>query len=299
MIIRKKCLIYIGFLLLIPNMAFAAISVVDDAGNIVSLSSPAQKIISLAPHLTELLFAIDAGSRLVGTVEHSDYPLAANQIRRIGGYHAIDLESIIALQPDLIIAWKIGNNPVQIEKLQSLGIPVFINEPRHIEDIPDTVRRLAVLTGKNKQAKVFIGEFEQQHAILKKRFAGRRPVKLFYEIWHQPLMTINGEDLISDVIRLCGAVNVFSDVPASAPTVSVESVLQTLPDIIVIGGMREARRDWLTAWQPWSHLPAVANEQLYFIDPDLMQRHGSRILQGAEQLCQYVEQARKIKYAND
>ena len=91
----------------------------------------------------------------------------------------------------------------------------------------------------------------------------------------------------------------FSDVPVSAPSVSVESVLQARPDIIVIGGMREARRDWLTAWQPWSQLPAVANEQLYFIDPDLMQRHGPRILQGAEQLCQYVEQARKIKYAID
>lgn len=290
---------FITLLMVVTKAVLPAVSTVDDAGNTISLSSPAKRIISLAPHVTELLFTVDAGGSVVGAVEYSDYPPAAKQIRRVGGHNALDLESIIDLQPDLIIAWKIGSNPIQIEKLQSLDIPVFINEPRHIEDIPDTVRRLGILTGNNRQAKVFIDEFEQQHAILKKRFTGRRPVKLFYEIWHQPLMTINGEDLISDVIRLCGAVNVFSDVPASAPTVSVESVLQARPDIIVIGGASKARRDWLTAWQPWSQLPAVANEQLYFIDPDLMQRHGPRILQGAEQLCQYVEQARKIKYAID
>ena len=285
--------------MLVSKLVFSAVSVIDDVGNTISLSLPAKRIISLAPHITELLYSIQAGDRLVATVEYSDYPPAAKQIRRIGGYNAIDMESILALQPDLIIAWRSGNNPVQIEKLQALGIPVFINEPSHIEDIPHTVRRLAILVGKNKQAKVFIDEFEQQHASLKQRFADRRPVKLFYEIWHQPFMTINGEHLISDIIRLCGAVNIFSDVPVLAPTVSLESILQARPDIIVTGAMREVRRDWLTAWQRWPQLPAVANQQLYFIDPALMQRHGPRILQGAEKLCQYVEQARKIKYAND
>jgi len=285
--------------MLLTRAVLPAVSTVDDAGNTVSLSAPAKRIISLAPHLTELLFSIDAGSRLVGTVDHSDYPPAAKQVRRIGGHNALDLESIIILQPDLIIVWRSGNNPVQVEKLQALGIPVFINEPRHIEDIPDTARRLAVLVGKNRQAKVFIDEFEQRQSGLNKRFASRQPVKLFYEIWHQPLMTVNGEHLISDVIRLCGAVNVFSEVPVLAPTVSVESVLQASPDIIVTGGLRQTYQDWTMSWQRWPHLPAVANEQLYFINPDLMQRHGPRILQGAEQLCQYVEQARQIKYAGE
>jgi len=290
---------FITLLMLLTRMVLAAVSTIDDVNNTITLSSPAERIISLAPHITELMFSIDAGDRLVATVEYSDYPPAAKQIRRIGGYNAIDMESILALQPDLIIAWRSSNNPVQIKRLQSLGIPVFINEPHHIRDIPETARRLAILTGQDKQAKVFIEKFEQHHISLKKHFASRRPVKVFYEIWHQPLMTINGERLISDVIRLCGAVNVFSDVPVPAPTVSIESVVLAAPDIIVIGGMKEARQDWLTAWQRWSQLPAVANEQLYFINPDLMQRHGPRILQGAEQLCQYVEQAREIKYAND
>lgn len=290
---------FIILLMLFAKQALPAVATVDDAGNTISLSFPAKRIISLAPHITELLFSIDVGDRIVATVEYSDYPLAAKQIKRIGGYNAIDLESILALQPDLIIAWRSGNNPVQIEKLQALGIPVFINEPHHIEDIPGTALRLAVLADKNKQAKVFVDEFEQRHASLKKQFASRQPVKLFYEIWHQPLMTINGEHLISDVIRLCGAVNIFADVPVLAPTVSVESVLQAEPDIIVTGGLRQTYQAWAMTWQRWPQLPAVANEQLYFINPDLMQRHGPRILQGAGQLCQYVEQARKVKYAND
>ncbi len=277
----------------------SAVSTTDDAGNTISLASPAVRIISLAPHVTELLFAIDAGQKLIATVDYSDYPPAANQLRRVGGYNALDLETILALQPDLIIAWQSGNNPVQIEKLRSLGLAVFVNEPRHLGDIPETARRLAILTGKQEQAKVFIAQFKQQQASLQKRFAGRRPVRLFYEVWHQPLMTINGEHIISDVIRLCGAVNIFSAINVLAPTVSIESVIQSEPDIIVTGNLIQTHQDWIQEWQQWPQLPAVAAKQLYSINPDILQRHGPRILQGAEQLCQYVEQARKIKYANN
>jgi iron complex transport system substrate-binding protein len=289
----------ISLLISIATVTFAAISVVDDDGNTISMSSPAQRIISLAPHATELLFVIDAGDKLVGTVEHSDHPAAAQRIRRVGGYNALDLEIILALQPDLIIGWRTGNNPVQLEKLQALDLPVFISEPRQLQDIPNTAKRLATLTGTSSQAKVFIQQFEQRYASLQQRYAKRRPVKLFYEIWHQPLITINGEHLISDLIRLCGAVNVFADVPVLAPTVSIEAVISAAPDIIVTGGHHTERNEWRASWQRWPQLPAVIHDQLYFINPDLIQRHGPRILQGAEQLCHDVEQARQIKYASD
>ena len=120
-----------------------------------------------------------------------------------------------------------------------------------------------------------------------------------YEVWHQPLISINGQHLISNLISLCGAVNIFADVPVLAPIVSVEAVISAAPDIIVTGGHQTARNEWRAAWQRWPQLPAVVHDQLYFINPDLMQRHGPRILQGAEQLCQFVEQARREKYAND
>ena len=289
----------IGLLFCGINTGFASISVVDDDGNTINLPSAAQSVVSLAPHATELLFVINAGDRLVATVEHSDYPAAAQRVRRIGSYNALDLEAILALQPDLVIGWRTGNNPVQLEKLQTLGFPVFVSEPRRIEDIAETARRLAQLTGTTDQAQDFIQQFEQQYLSLKQRYRSRRPVRLFYEVWQQPLITINGEHLISDLIRLCGAINVFAEVAALAPSVSIEAVIQAAPDIIVTGSYLSAGDDWRDTWQRWAQIPAVRHDQLYFINPDLIQRHGPRILQGAEQLCEYVEQARQIKYASD
>ena len=291
--------LYLCLILSLVPVVVAAISVVDDDGNTIHLPATAQRIISLSPHVTELLFVVGAGDRLVGTVEHSDYPAAARGIRRVGGYSAIDLESILILQPDLIIGWRTGNNPVQLEKLKELGLPVYISEPRQIQDIPKTAKRLATLTGTEQQANIFIKKFEKQYISLQQRYASRRPVKLFYEVWHQPLITINGEHLISALISLCGANNVFADVPVLAPTVSIESVLKRAPEIIVTGVLRDTQQEWIATWQRWPQIPAVASKQLYSINPDLIQRHGPRILQGAEQLCQYVEQARKIKYAKD
>jgi len=280
-------------------MAFASPSVIDDDGDTINLDSAAQRIVSLAPHATELLFAIQAGDKLIGTVEHSDYPAKARQIKRIGSYSALDLEAILALQPDLIIGWRTGNNPVQLQKLRALGLPVFVSEPRRLEDIPATARRLGQLTGTTDQAEDFSQQFEQQYLSLQQRYRSRRPVRLFYEVWQQPLITINGEHLISDLIRLCGGVNVFAELAVLAPTVSLEAVLKAAPDIIVTGGSVSAQDEWRSYWQRWPQIPAVKHDQLYFINPDLIQRQGPRILQGAEQLCEYVEQARQIKYASD
>ena len=288
------CLLFVS-----SNTGFAAISAVDDDNNTVILPTEAQRIISLAPHATELLFAIQAGDKLVGTVEHSDYPEAAQRIRQIGGYSALDLEAILALQPDLVIGWRTGNNPVQLQKLRALGLPVFVSEPRRLEDIPATAQRLAQLTGTADQAEDFIRQFDQQYLSLQQRYRSRRPVRLFYEIWQQPLITINGEHLITDLIHLCGAVNVFDELAVLAPTVSVEAVIKAAPDIIVTGDYASVKDEWSSNWQRWPQIPAVRHDQLYFINPDLIQRQGPRILQGAKQLCEYIEQARQIKYASD
>jgi len=283
------------WLLAVPfaTLPAAPLAVVDDAGRTVRLVAPAQRIVSLAPHLTEVLFAIGAGDRLVGTVAHSDYPPAARSLPRVGGYNAIDPERILALDPDLVVAWQSGNNPVQLQRLQELGRVLFINEPRRLADIPRTARRLAVLTGMPQAGLRFERQFRQRLEALQQRYAGRRPVRMFYQIWNSPLITVNGRHLISDVMRLCGAVNVFAGLPALAPTVSVEAVLAAAPELIVIGGFERERADWRAAWQRWPRLPAVRGGQIYFINPDWMQRHGPRILDGAEQLCRYVEESRE------
>ncbi len=278
---------------LFASLAASQVSVTDDAGNVVRLAAPAKRIISLAPHATEILYAIGAGERIVGVVAHSDYPPEARRLPQVGGYNSVDLEAILALQPDLVVAWQSGNNALQLNKLRKLGLSVFVNEPRHLEDIPKIAVRLAELAGVRQQGVAFAGQFNRRLQDLRQRYAGRKPVRLFYEIWRQPLITINGKHLMSDVMRLCGARNVFADVPSLAPSVNVEAVLAAAPEIIVIGGMAEERQEWLDAWRRWREIPAVEGEQLYFINPDIMQRHGPRILEGAARLCQLVEQARQ------
>ncbi len=254
-------------------------------------TQPAQRIVSLAPHVTELLFSIGAGERVVGAVNYSDYPEAAESIPRVGGYNALDLERIVALEPDLVVGWQSGNNPADLEKLRRFDLPLFINEPRRLTDIPETLRRLAVLTATEKRAEAVIADFEARLEELR-RFSDRQPIKVFYQIWDRPLMSVNDEHLIGDVIRLCGGRNVFGETVSLTPQVSEESVIARAPQAIVIGGMGEQHAEWLDRWRRWESIPAVAHHHLFMINPDHLQRHTVRILQGAETLCGQLQQVR-------
>ena len=272
--------------------AQAAVSVKDDKGNIVTLQQPAKRIISLAPHITESLFAAGAGDKIIGAVNYSDYPEAAKKIPRVGGYPSADLEKIISLKPDLVIAWPSGNNLKQVDKLSAFGIKVFMSEPRYPQDIAKTIQRFGVLAGTGKTANKAANDFLQHYQHLKKQFSKKQKVKVFYQIWNKPIMTISGNHLISEIIELCGGENVFSDLKTLTPQVSLESVLASKAEVIISGGMGKARPEWIEEWKPWPELPAVKNGQLYFIDPALMQRVGPRILYGADELCAFLEKAR-------
>lgn len=285
-------LIVIVWLCCLAGLSSAGtLSVTDYTGQQVRLEQPAQRIVSLAPHVTELLFSIGAGERLVGAVNYSDYPEAAESIPRVGGYNALDLERIVALKPDLVVGWQSGNNPADLEKLRRFDLPLFINEPRRLADIPETLRRLAVLTGTQKRAEAVITDFKARLEALR-RFSGRQPVKVFYQIWDRPLMTVNDEHLIGDVIRLCGGRNVFGETASLTPQVSEESVIARAPQAIVIGGMGEQHAEWIERWQRWNSIPAVAHNHLFMINPDHLQRHTVRILQGAKTLCGQLQQVR-------
>lgn len=279
-------------LLLVSGFARASIDVTDDQGQTLHLAQPARRIVSLAPHVTELLFAAGAGDRVVGAVQYSDYPQAAGKIPRVGSYTAPDMEKVAALKPDLVVAWKSGNRDAHLDKLKALGVPVFINEPRRIEDVARSLSQLGRLAGSEAVADAAAQAFRSRHAALAARYSGRPKLRVFYEIWNRPLMTINGEHLISDVIRLCGGDNVFARLPVLAPTIDVEAVLAAAPDVLVASGMGESRPEWLDDWRKWTKLPAVARGNLFFIPPDLIQRHTPRILDGAERLCGQLEEAR-------
>ncbi len=270
----------------------AELAVVDDAGRKVHLARPAQRIVSLAPHVTELLFAAGAGPQVVGAVAYSDYPEAARKLPRVGGYGNIDMEAVAALKPDLVIAWKTGNRDAHLDKLAALGIPVYVNEPRSFDDVARSIESLGVLAGTERAARSAADAFRARRDELGRRYSARPRVRMFYQIWDKPLMTINDEHLISDAIRLCSGENVFGALPQLAPTIGVEGVLAADPEVIVASGMGEARPDWLDQWKRWPKLAAVAADNLYFIPPELIQRHTPRLLDGTAQLCGFLDEAR-------
>lgn len=270
----------------------AALLVRDDAGQAVHLAAPARRIVALAPHVTELLFAAGAGDRLVGAVDYSDHPEAARRLPRVGSYSAVDLEAVARLKPDLVIAWGSGNRDAHLERLTALGIPVFVSEPRSLDDVGRSIEAFGRLAGTESVAAGAVRAYAERRAALTARYAGRPSVRVFYQVWDRPLMSVNGAHLISDVMALCGGRNVFAALPQLAPTVSVEAVLAADPEAIVASGMGAERPDWLDQWRRWPGLTATARGNLYFIPPDLIQRHTPRILDAAERLCNFLEEAR-------
>jgi iron complex transport system substrate-binding protein len=285
---RTFCLIA----LLAAAPVLADVAVQDDAGQLVRLTQPARRIVSLSPHITENLFAIGAGNRVVGTVEFSNYPEEAKRIRQIGSYEKVDLEAVAALRPDLVIAWDSGNIASHVAKLRAIGLPVLVAETRRIEDVPADLERLGALSGTSVAARAAAERFRERLAALRARYGNLPKVRVFYEVWNQPLMTVGGGQIISDVIRLCGGENVFAALKPMAAAVTVEAVLAADPEAIVASGMGDARPEWLDEWRRWPALTAVARDNLFFVHPDHLQRHTPRILDGIERLCQHLETAR-------
>ncbi|MDR3299108.1 MAG: cobalamin-binding protein [Candidatus Accumulibacter sp.] len=270
----------------------AEIAVTDDTGAVVRLSQPARRIVTLAPHLAETLFAAGAGDRLVGTVDYSDYPEAVKNVPRIGGYSRLDLETIVALKPDLIVAWHSGNAPANIDKLRAFGFPIYVSQPNRLEDVAGEIERLGRLAGSSAAADAAARQFSARLASLRERYGGRPVARVFYQIWKQPLSTVGGKQIISSVIRLCGGENVFGGLETIAPVVAIEAVIAANPEVIVASGMDEARPEWLDDWKRWSVITAVTRGNLFFVPPELIQRHTPRLLDGAEQLCRHLETAR-------
>ena len=284
-------LLLLALLASLSLSASAEVVVTDDSGAKVRLAQPARRVISLAPHITETLFAAGVGEHLVGAVQYSDYPVAAKQVPRIGSYEQFDLEAIVALKPDLAIGWQSGNSAAHLDKLRQLGIPVYISQPNHIDDIARDLDRYGTLLG-NEQGARAAAAFRTRLANLRTRYSTRPTVRVFYEVWNQPLMTVGRAQIISDAIHLCGGENVFDDLQQMAPVVTVEAVIAVNPDVIVASGMDQARPEWLDDWRKWRQLKAVATDNLYFVPPDIIQRHTPRLLDGTEMLCRHLETAR-------
>lgn len=277
-----------------PVSAAPTIVATDDNGMQLSLAMPARRIISLSPHITEILFALGAGARIVGTTAQSNYPEAARQIQRIGDYQGLDIEAIVALQPDLIISWPSGNPQRQLQTLKQLGLPLFASDPQRLKDIPGTIQNLGRLTGTDAQAARLAADFQRRLQALRDRYRNKAPVAVFVQLWAQPLITVNDRQLISDVIQLCGGRNVFGDLAALAPHVSTEAVLQANPDVIITTAETGIDPPALSNWHRWPALKAIRTGQLYGIDPLIISRPTPDILDGATRMCRILERSRAL-----
>jgi iron complex transport system substrate-binding protein len=275
-----------------PPTSPVPISITDDAGQRITLKAHAQRIISLAPHVTELLYAAGAGGRIVGTVEYSDYPQEAKALPRVGDNQRLDLERILAMKPDLIVVWLHGSAQRQLDQLRRLGLPMYYSEPRKLADIGPAIEAMGRLAGTEAVAAKAAQEYNQRLSRLERENAGKPPIKVMFQIWDQPVMTINGSHLMSDAMRVCGGRNVFGHLQSLVPTVDVEAVLTADPDVIVASGADASRPPWLDEWKRWRRLSAIRRNNLYFIAPELITRLSPRVLGGVEQLCKQLDEAR-------
>ena len=283
----------IGLAILAACAAAQALDVVDDRGATVSLpQGPARRIISLAPHVTELLFAAGAGDHVVGTVAYSDHPDAAKRLPQVGDVNALDLERIVALRPDLVIVWLQGSPQAQLDVLGRLGVPVYYSEPRSLDAIGSAIERFGELAGTPGAARPAARAYRERLAGLRARYRGRPAVGVFHQVWDEPLMTVNDGSLISQVLALCGGRNVFGALRPLVPHVSVEAVLDADPEVIGTGGYGSPAEAGLGGWYGWPHLKAVARGNVYVVDPALLTRHTPRVLDAAEQVCTVLDAAR-------
>jgi len=276
--------------LALAGAAQAQVAAVDDEGRTVALAQPARRIVSLAPHLTEQLFAIGAGDLIVGTTDFADFPEAAKRLPRVARAHSVDLERVSAARPDLVLVWGSGFPPATIDAVRRLGVPTFVSEPARLADIATSLERLGVLTGRSSSRAA--AGFNAKLSALRERYRGRREVRVFYQVWSDPLMTLGGRHLVSEGIGLCGGRNVFADLAPIAPRVSTEAVLAADPEVIVTAEPGARPSGALESWKRFERVTAVRRNLLVTLDADRINRNGPRIVDELAVLCEAIDRAR-------
>lgn len=281
-------------LLLVPFVASAADLHVKGADGVeLVLSAPATRVVSLAPDFSELMFDAGAGGDLVGTVEYSDYPVAAKQVPRLGDAFHVDIEKLMALKPDLVLVWQGGTPQPLIDKLRSLKLQVLALGTHELPDIAANLETLGAITGHRDQAELAAEDFRTRLNVLRKQYAARPTLTVFYEISAQPLFTVGGGQSISRLIETCGGRNVFADLTELAPAVSLESVLARDPQVIATGDGEGDTAARFKDWQRWPNLAAVKQGNFVTLDDDSISRSTPRLLDAGRQLCEALEKIRE------
>jgi iron complex transport system substrate-binding protein len=289
----------LGLGLATAGPASAAHAVWDDLSRQITVRDPPLRIVSLAPGATEMLFAAGAGTQVIATVEYSDEPPAARQLARIGDVAAVDMERLVSLRPDVVVAWPAGGNPAQREKIARLNIPVYEQQVVRLTDLPVSVRRLGALAGTGAAAERAAHDIEARLAALTRTYgagvAGKLPTVLL-QVWNRPIYTVGGQHLMSDALSICGARNVFADLPEAGPVVDTEAVIARDPDIIIAAAPPGEGAAWLADWKRFATLAAVRSGRLAVFEDQGLSRLGPSVIDATEGLCRTIARVSRGSY---
>ncbi|MEX2489407.1 MAG: cobalamin-binding protein [Pseudomonadales bacterium] len=264
------------------SSVLATITVTDDSGETVVLSTPARKIVSLSPHITEILFELGVGDRIVGTVRYSDYPPAARDIPRVGDAFSVNVESVVNIEPDIVFAWATGGADKALNQLQTLRVPVYIDHARNLESIADSVRRMARLVGKPERGEELAGGYLESLNSIDEKHRSEQRTRVFFQISDRDLYTVSRSHFMGQAIELCGGENLFAESSVPIPKVSQEAVLAADPDVIIISQPDQNNESpWIKKWNAHESL----NGKVKVINSDLISRPSLRMLDGIKSLC--------------
>jgi iron complex transport system substrate-binding protein len=275
-----------------PGAARGAMrTVTDDLARTVSVPAAPLRIVSLTPGATEMLFAAGAGAQVIATVEYSSEPPAARRVPRIGDVAAVDMERLVALRPDVVVAWPAGGNPAQRQKIAALGIPIYQQQVLRLADLPGSLRRLGALSGTEAAAERAAAELDVRLAALKSTYAARgaaQPPSVLLQVWNRPIYTVGGRHLMSDALAICGARNVFADLPEAGPVVDTEAVIARNPDIILAAAPRGEGAAWVADWKRFGSLAAVRRGRVVAFEDQALSRLGPSVIAATENLCRTI-----------
>ena len=274
----------------------SAISVIDFTGEKLVFAEPIKSIVALSPHIVENIYAVGASDRLLGVVEYSNFPPQAKELPIVASFEKTNIERIVELNPDLIMAWESGNSHSAINRLKELGFNVYMDRPDSLVDVAKSIRDIGVLTGLSDNAEEVASSYESTLEQFWQANQDKTDVSVFYQVWNSPLQTISGNHIISASIELCGGTNIYADEFSVAPIINIESVLERDPEVIIASGMGDDRPEWLDEWARWPNLRAVQGNNLFAVNPDHIQRHTTRLVLGIDAICQRLD---KVRAKND
>ena len=265
--------------------------VLDDLNQPVCVKQ-AQRVLVLAPHLTEIVDFVGGLKQVVAVDGSSNYPVAVNTLPKMGNPWMLGAEAILARKPDLVLVWQSGISTEVVAQLRKAGVAVFVSEPKSIAQVASTMQRLASLLGTSESTEPKVEEWLKAFGTLRAQYANAQPVSVFYQVWSQPLMTLGGQHVVSEVIALCGGRNVFADLPSLAAQVSVEGVLKRNPSVVLASGTAQDNKALVKQWSAWPGLAAVQGSGIHTIPSDILVRNGPRLIDASKRVCAHIDDAR-------